>query len=96
MINERNMNQLSVILYLVGSLLVAGVFFLATLVGDYDWVARLGGAVWVFGLTMVILMPTVPAIVRARVTGEGVEMPTHDHEAMLREEAARRESRDRQ
>ena len=30
-----------------------------TLTGDYGWVARIGGAVWVFGLAMIILLPTV-------------------------------------
>lgn len=35
-------------------------FLLVTLVtGDYDWVARLGGAAWVFMLAVIILLPTL-------------------------------------
>lgn len=90
MINERNLNRASAAIYTIASLAVAGVFLLATLFGDYDWVARLGGAAWVFALVMVILMPTVPAIVRARVAGEPMQMPAHDHDAMLREQASAR------
>jgi len=42
-------------------------FLLATLVtGDYDWVARLGGAAWVFMLAVIILLPTVMPWVRER------------------------------
>ncbi len=38
----------------------AAAFVLATLLtGDYDWVARLGGASWVFLLSMIILLPIV-------------------------------------
>ena len=42
-------------------------FLLVTLVtGNYDWVARLGGAAWVFMLAVIILLPTVMPWVRAR------------------------------
>jgi hypothetical protein len=38
----------------------AAAFVLATLLtGNYDWVARLGGAAWVFLLSMIILLPIV-------------------------------------
>ena len=52
-----------------GFSLAAGLIFLAIAVafGDYDWVARLGGALWVFGLCMIILMPTVTPLVRERM-----------------------------
>ena len=40
-------------------------FLVVTLVtGDYDWVARLGGAAWVFMLAVIILLPTVMPWVR--------------------------------
>ena len=41
------------------SLLIAGAFLVLTLLGSYDWVARLGGAGWVFLLSMIVLMPVV-------------------------------------
>jgi hypothetical protein len=40
-------------------------FLLVTLLtGDYDWVARLGGAAWVFMLAVIILLPTVMPLMR--------------------------------
>jgi len=49
------------------SLAVALVFLaITTAFGDYNWVARIGGAVWVFALCMIILMPTVTPLVRER------------------------------
>jgi len=52
-----------------GLSLAAALIFLAvtTAIGDYDWVARIGGAVWVFALCMIILMPTVIPLVRERM-----------------------------
>ena len=52
-----------------GLSLAAGLVFLAitTAFGDYNWVARIGGAVWVFALCMIILMPTVIPLVRERM-----------------------------
>ncbi len=50
------------------SLAVALVFLaITTAFGDYNWVARIGGAVWVFALCMIILMPTVIPLVRERM-----------------------------
>jgi len=52
-----------------GLSLAAGLTFLAITLafGDYDWVAGIGGAVWVFALCMIILMPTVTPLVRERM-----------------------------
>jgi putative copper export protein len=58
---------LAAALYTGLSLLVGLAFFLATLFGDYDWVARIGGAVWVSALCMIILMPTITPWVRERM-----------------------------
>jgi hypothetical protein len=42
------------------SLAAALAFLLVTiLTGDYDWVARLGGSIWIFLLGMIILLPTL-------------------------------------
>ncbi len=60
-------NALSAVLYLGISLLAALVFLGVTLVGDYTWVARAGGAAWVFLLSNIVLMPLViPAVKRRR------------------------------
>lgn len=93
-ITEANMNTVSAALYTGGALFLAAIFLGVTLAGDYDWVARLGGAAWVFALAMVILMPTVPGLVRERVTGEKAPPMSHDHEAMLREERKREMAKD--
>jgi len=85
-VTEANVNTVSAIGYTAGSLLAALVFFVAATAADYDWVARLGGAGWVFALSMVILMPTVPGIIRERVTGVKAAPMMHDHDAMMRGE----------
>ena len=61
------------------ALLVAGSFLAATtLSGDYDWVARLGGAGWVFLLSMIILMPTITPWVKRRLgRAEAREQTAH-------------------
>lgn len=53
-----------------GLSLAAGLIFLAVTLafGDYDWVARIGGAIWIFALCMIILMPTVTPMVRERMS----------------------------
>jgi type IV secretory pathway TrbD component len=59
--------RLAAVAYTGLSLLVGLAFFAVTLLtGDYTWVARTGGAIWVFGLCMIILMPTVTPWVRER------------------------------
>jgi hypothetical protein len=55
---------ISALIYTPVSLAAAGVFLAVTLGGDYSWVARLGGAAWVFVLGMIITMPLVTAQVK--------------------------------
>lgn len=63
--------RVSALIYTTTSVTAALLFFGATLLkGDYSWVSRLGGAGWVFLLTMIILMPTVTPWVKARMTAE--------------------------
>ncbi len=73
--------RISAAIYTSVSLAAALAFLLVTLItGDYSWVARIGGAVWVFLLCMIILMPTVTPWVRGRVTEnkeQGVERHGH-------------------
>ncbi len=66
----QNAGRLSAAIYTTLSALVAGIFFAVTvLTGEYSWVARAGGSVWVFLLGMIILMPTVTPLVRKRLEG---------------------------
>ncbi|HJW76673.1 MAG TPA: hypothetical protein VJ787_13590 [Thermoleophilia bacterium] len=64
---ERAVARRSAALYAGISLSLAGAFFLsATLLGSYDAVARIGGAVWVFLLSMIVTMPLVTSWVKRR------------------------------
>jgi hypothetical protein len=58
---------IAALIYTGVSLVAALVFLAVTLAGDYDWVASVGGALWVFILCMIILMPTVTPLVRERM-----------------------------
>ena len=66
-ITEANVTAVSAVLHTGLSALAALVFFAVAFAAGYDWVARIGGAGWVFVLAMVILMPTVPALLRGRI-----------------------------
>ncbi len=67
-LNPSDSGRISAAIYTGISLLAALAFLLVTLLtGDYTWVARLGGASWVFLLCMIILMPTVTPWVRKRL-----------------------------
>jgi hypothetical protein len=68
--NERRASYISAIINTGVALLGAGAFLAATtLSGDYDWVARLGGAGWIFLLSMIILMPSITPWVKRRLGG---------------------------
>jgi DMSO/TMAO reductase YedYZ heme-binding membrane subunit len=68
--DEQRARYISALIYTAVSLLGAVAFLAATtLRGDYNWVARLGGAGWVFLLLMIILMPTVTPWVKKRLGG---------------------------
>lgn len=83
-LTAQNAGRVSAALYGSLSLLVGLAFFIVTLAtGDYSWVSRIGGALWITALTLVVLMPTVTPIVMARATGGKIGFASHDHEAML-------------
>ncbi len=64
----RDAGRLSAAIYTALSALVVGIFFaVTTLTGDYSWVARLGGSVWLFLQSIIILMPTVTPWLRKRL-----------------------------
>jgi hypothetical protein len=50
---------ISALTYTPICLAAAAVFLAVTLAGEYSWVARIGGAVWIFILSMIISMPIV-------------------------------------
>lgn len=65
-VDPKNVNRLSVAIYGGLSMIGALGFFVVTIVtGDYSWVSRVGGTIWIFLLAMIILMPTVTPMVRA-------------------------------
>lgn len=67
---SRNPSAVAAALYLGLSLLAAlGFVGLATLKGEASWAGRLIGAVWVFLLSAIILMPVVIPWVRKRFEG---------------------------
>ena len=77
--NQRRASYVSAVIYTGIALLAAGSFLVATILsGDYDWVARLGGAGWVFLLSMIILMPTITPWVKRRLgRAEAREQTAH-------------------
>lgn len=66
---ESNVSRIAAFVYTGVSGAAAIIFLAVTLTGDYDWVARAGGALWVFFLTLIISMPTVIPMLRERVRG---------------------------
>ncbi len=68
----RSVGFRSAVIYTSVSLLLAGLFFVVTLLGDCDWLTRIGGAGWVFLLSMIILMPIVTPLVKKRTRANNV------------------------
>ncbi|MBI4283063.1 MAG: hypothetical protein HY663_01175 [Chloroflexi bacterium] len=65
----KSFGFISAIIYTSISLVAAGLFLVATLAGEYTPVERIGGAGWVFLLSMIILMPIVTPLVKKRLGG---------------------------
>jgi len=64
---EKKVAQRSALIYLPTSIGVALLFLLAaSLVGNYPPVARIGGAVWVGLLSLIVSMPLVTSSVKER------------------------------
>lgn len=64
---ERQVAQKSALIYILISLGLALLFFLAsTFTGNYPIVARLGGTVWVALLSLIVSMPIVISSVKKR------------------------------
>lgn len=56
---DEKITKVSAMWYGGISLSLALIFFIVTSLGDYPPVARYGGAIWVFILTLIITMPIV-------------------------------------
>ncbi len=83
-LTSGNAGKVSAALYTGASLLAALTFFAVTsLTGDYSWVARIGGAIWIFGLSMIITMPTVTPWVRGRAAHQTKDTATEEKEAVM-------------
>ncbi len=67
----KSVGFISAVIYTSISLVVAGLFLIATLPGQYTPVERIGGIVWVFILSMIILMPLVTPLVKKKLRGVG-------------------------
>lgn len=68
---EKEVARKSAFIYLPIALGAALLFWLAaSLGGDYPLVARIGGTVWVWLLSMIVTMPIVTARVKRQVRGK--------------------------
>ena len=64
----KNVGLVSALVFTGISVVIAVVFLLATLSGSFTIIERIGGAVWVFILSMIILMPIVIPRVKKKMT----------------------------
>ena len=62
----KSVGVISAAIYTGISIVVAGLFLLGTLANEYTLVERIGGAVWVFLLSMIILMPLIIPLVKKK------------------------------
>ncbi len=63
----RNVGFISAVIYTGISLIVAGLFLAVTLAGEYNAVERIGGTIWVFLLSIIILMPIIIPQVKKKI-----------------------------
>ena len=63
----NKINVISAAFYLGIALIISGIFLLSSLRGTYTVVEKIGGAIWVFILSTIILMPIVIPIVKRRI-----------------------------
>jgi len=62
----KSVGVISAAIYTGISIVVAGLFLLGTLADEYTLVERIGGVVWVFLLSMIILMPLIIPLVKKK------------------------------
>ena len=66
MLSEDKVAKISAVWYLGISLCFSLIFFAVTSVKNYPAVARYGGSIWVFILTIIICMPIVIPMVKKK------------------------------
>ena len=68
---ETTAARWAMLIYTTLSLVVAFFFLIMTLVNGttYSIVARVGGMIWVFILSMIVFMPIVIPVVKKRILG---------------------------
>lgn len=64
--NEAKIARISAFIYTGVSFAAAIIFLLVTWRGDYTQVERFGGAIWIFILSMIILMPVVIPFIKKK------------------------------
>ncbi len=62
----KSIGFISAVIYTGISLTATSLFLVATLTGEYTLVERIGGAGWVFLLSMIILMPIITPMVKKK------------------------------
>ncbi|MFN4218945.1 MAG: hypothetical protein ACK4HB_06680 [Candidatus Bipolaricaulia bacterium] len=68
--NEHKALRLSACVYTAISLILSGLFFGAATALQYPLTVQLGGAVWVFLLSMIVTMPLITSYFKRRYRGE--------------------------
>jgi len=63
----QKVSIISAAVYIGSALLIAGLFLLGTIPFNLTAVDRIGGAVWVFILSVIILMPIVISQIKKRI-----------------------------
>ena len=64
----KRIGLISVVISAGISVIIAGLFLIGTLAGQYTMVERIGGVGWVLLLSMIILIPVVTPRVKKRVS----------------------------
>ncbi len=67
---EQEVARKSALIYLPITVGAALLFWLAATLGDYPLVARIGGTVWIWLLSMIVTMPLVTARVKRQARGK--------------------------
>ncbi len=62
----KSVSFISAVIYTGISVTTAGLFLVATLAGEYTLVERIGGAGWVFLLSVIILLPIITPMVKKK------------------------------
>ena len=62
----KNSSAISAIIYTGISLVISGLFISLSIKGNYTYTEIIGGAIWVFILSMIILMPVIIPLIKKK------------------------------